>query len=318
MDELLYELIQLTDEEQLILQSDKKVLKDMYTSQRNFIIESEKFLSKDKMIMVRKHTRFVDFPMHKHNYIEINYVYNGTLKQKVGKEEITLKKGELLFLNQHIEHEIDACTKDDIIINFIIQPQFFEFILSYLNSENLVSEFLISSLYNHTHNGHFLYFQVSEIEEIQELIKKMIVEIMSPSLLSDSSIKLYMGLLMVQLIKNASKAVNNKDQSLQHYIIVESLKYIDENYKQASLYELAKKLKQPHYSLSKQIKKATSYTFKELLQEKRLSKAKELFDSTKLPIVTVVEEVGYDNISYFYRIFKKKYQMTPKEYRKLE
>ncbi|GAA3321318.1 hypothetical protein GCM10020331_036630 [Ectobacillus funiculus] len=49
------------------------------------------------MIMVRKHTRFVDFPKHKHDYIEMNYVYNGTLKQKVGGTSITLKRGEFLI-----------------------------------------------------------------------------------------------------------------------------------------------------------------------------------------------------------------------------
>lgn len=90
--ELLSELLQLTDEEKDILEQQTKVSKNLYTSKTNFIIESEKFLSKDKMIMVRKHTRFVDFPLHKHDYIEVNYVYNGELQQTVGGRQITLKK----------------------------------------------------------------------------------------------------------------------------------------------------------------------------------------------------------------------------------
>jgi YesN/AraC family two-component response regulator len=63
------------------------------------------------------------------------------------------------------------------------------------------------------------------------------------------------------------------------------------------------------------IKKATNFTFKELLQEKRLNKAKELLDRSQIPITEIVEEVGYDNISYFYRIFKNKYGKTPKQFR---
>ncbi|WP_180956612.1 cupin domain-containing protein [Bacillus canaveralius] len=100
---LLNELLHITNEEKVILERRKKVSKELYTSKTNFIIESEKFLSKDKMIMVRKHTRFVDFPLHKHDYIEANYVFNGELKQTVGGKPITLKKGELLLLKQHIE-----------------------------------------------------------------------------------------------------------------------------------------------------------------------------------------------------------------------
>lgn len=313
--DLLNELMQLSEEEKEVLHDNNKIVKEIYTSQSNFVIESEKFLNKEKMIMVRKHTRFVDFPKHKHNYIEVNYVYNGELTQKVGNETITLKKGELLFLNQHIEHEIKASAKEDIIINFIIQPQFFEYIFSFLSSDNNISNFIISSLFNNTQIGQFLYFTVADVESIQELVKKIILEIMNPSLLSDSTVKLYMGLLVIELIKHSDKVEQKEENSSLQYIIVESLKYIDEHYRTASLYDLAEKLNQTHYSLSKIIKKATNFTFKELLQEKCLGKAKELLESSQIPVTEIAEEVGYDNISYFYKIFKNKYGKTPKQYR---
>ncbi|MEW9052867.1 MAG: AraC family transcriptional regulator [Neobacillus sp.] len=313
---ILIELLQLTEEEQTILEQQSTVSKELYTSKTNFIIESEKFLSQDKMIAVRKHTRFVEFPLHKHDYIEVNYVYNGELEQTVGGKKITLKMGELLLLNQHIEHEIKACSTQDIVINFIIRPEFFEFIFSFLSSDNIVSDFLINSVYNNTQNGQFLYFKVAEIQSIQDLVGKIIDEIMFPSTFSDATIKLYMGLFLIELIKNSDKVERKEEASLQHYLIVESLKYIEENFKNASLYELADQLNQSHYGLSKTIKKATGHTFKEFLQERRLVKAKELLESTDMPITSIIEQVGYDNISYFYRIFKGKYGLTPKEYKK--
>jgi len=313
--DILSELLEITEEEKAILEQRADVSRELYTSKKNFIIESEKFLSKDKTIMVRKHTRFVDFPLHKHDYIEANYVFNGELRQTVGGRPIILKKGELLLLNQHIEHEIKASGKEDIVINLIIRPAFFEFIFSFLSSENVVSDFLLNSLYNNTQNGQYLYFKVAEVESIQSFIGKMIYEIMYPSTFSESTIKLYMGLLMIELIKNSDKVERKEEASVHHYLIVESLKYIDEHFKDASLYELAEQLNQPHYGLSKIIKKATSFTFKELLQEKRLEKAKDLLEGTHLPISEIVEMVGYDNISYFYRIFKEKYGQTPKKFR---
>lgn len=316
MDEtLLKELMRLTDEEMEILNRKKEVKKEIYTSQTAFVIESEKFLGKDKMIELRKHTRFIDFPLHRHDYIEINYVYHGQLKQRVGNENICLKQGELIFLNQHITHEIEASEEEDIIINFIIQPKFFEFILSYLSTDNIISNFLINSLYDHTQSGQYLYFAISEVKEIQEIIGKMIEEIMNPSFLSDSTIKLYTGLLMIELIKNTDKLKQNEKNPIPHFVMVETMKYVDEHYQNASLYELAKKLHQPHYALSKQIKNTTNYTFKELLQEKRLTKARQLLMESSMPITEIAELVGYDNISYFYRIFKKKFGLTPKKLR---
>jgi len=312
---LLKELMELNEEERDILNHKGEVIKDLYTSQSNFIIESGKFLNKNKMITVRKHTRFIDFPKHRHNYIEINYVVKGTLTQTVGNETITLKQGELLFLNQHIEHEIKASKEQDLVVNFIIQPSFFEFIFQYLHGENKITDFLINSLYNQTQSGQYLYFTVSEVSEIQDIIEKIWLEEKKNTLFLDSTMKLYMGLLIIELAKNSDKIKQNTEVSTQHYLVVESLKYIEDYYKTGALHELAGKLKQSSSSLSKQIKKATGSTYKELVQEKRLNKAKDLLETTSFPIRTIVEEVGYDNISYFYRIFKDKYKVTPKQLR---
>ena len=290
-------LMQITDEEKEILQQNKDVNKTLYTSQNQFIIESGKFLRGDQLIMVRKHTRFIHFPMHRHDYIEINYVLSGKLKQKVGNDEICLKEGEMLFLNQHISHEIEASANEDIIINFIIQPKFFDFIFSYLSTDNVITNFLINSLYNNTQNGQYLYFAVAEVSEIRQIIVKMVDEIMSPSLWSDSVIKLNMGLLMIELIKHANKLKQNEDQPSDHFIIVETMKYVNEHYQNASLYALSESLRLPHYTLSKQIKKSTGYTFKELLQEKRLNQAKHLLEDSNVSILEVAASVGYDNIS---------------------
>ncbi|WP_407271200.1 AraC family transcriptional regulator [Radiobacillus sp. PE A8.2] len=316
--DVLQQLIQETEEERAILQQSNKVRKDLYTNKTDFVIQSEKLLDPEQLIMVRKHTRFVDFPKHKHDYIEINYVYSGKLEQTVGDQQIVLQQGELLLLNQFIEHEIKACEREDIIINFIIRPRFFEYIFTYLsadNVENNINDFLINSLFEHTQNGQFLYFAVSEVDSIQELIHKIILEIMEPSLLSQSTIKFYMGLLLVELIKHADKMIKQNEGSLEQQVIVKALKYIDENYQNASLTELAVQLNQPHYRISKNIKKITNRTFKDLLQDKRLSEAKELLKNKELPISSIIEQVGYDNISYFYRIFKSKYNLTPKQYR---
>ena len=47
-------------------------------------------------------------------------------------------------------------------------------------------------------------------------------------------------------------------------------------------------------------------TFKELLQEKRLNKAKQLLNETDISIVEIISLVGYENLTYFYKIFKEK------------
>lgn len=314
------QLMELTKEEEQILNtSSQNVDRQVYTDKQEFIIERSKFLAKNKLIVTRKHPRFIAFPTHRHDYIELNYVYHGKLTQKVGQERFELRKGELLFLNQHIEHALDPCGKEDLVINFIIDPRFFDHMFQSIDidgSKQPVVNFLISSLFNQNHSGSYLYFKVSDIVEIQSIIEKMIEEMMNPSILSEVTVKFYMGLLIVNLIKHSDKAYTRSNQLYDYEIISAVLRYIDDSFRKAKLEEVAKKLKMSNYNLSKQIKKRTGQTFKAILQERRLKEAKLLLDHTELAIDQVASEVGYENVSYFYRLFKEKYACTPREYRK--
>lgn len=308
-------LINLTEEEAKILNGENSVNKSIYTDNGKFIIDSSKLLPNGELIDIRKHTRFIDFPSHKHNYIEFNYVYQGKLTQIIDNKEITLQKGELIFLNQYITHEIRASSEEDIIINFIVRPEFFDYIITLLDNENIISKFLLTTLYTDYDEGEYLYFKVSERKNIQDLVEKIITELYTSSIMKKATIKLLVGLLLVELIKNSQDIEIYSVDNYEKMLIIQSLKYIEEFYNKATLLELSEKLNQPDYKLSKLIKKHTEMTFKELLQEKKLSKAVELIKSTNYSVVEILEYIGYENPTYFYKIFKEKFGMTPREYK---
>lgn len=311
-------LLELTEEEKQIISGDKEVNKSLYTDKGDFVIDSKKLLPNDELIDIRKHTRFINFPKHKHNYIEFNYVYQGTLTEIIDGKETVLKKGELIFLNQHITHELLPSKEEDIIINFIIKPEFFENIMSLLDNTNKISTFLLTTIYTNYTEGEYLYFKVANEKEIQTLVEKIIVELYEPSIMSKAIIKLLVGLLLMELVNKSDKIETYSADNYEKLLIVEVIKYIEENYSSASLTEISKKLKQPDYKLSKLIKRHTEMTFKELVQEKRLGKACELLRSTNYSIVEIIELIGYENPTYFYKIFKESFKMNPKEYRDYE
>ena len=308
-------LTALTEEESRILSGENSVNRSIYTDDGKFIIDSNKLLPFGELINIRKHTRFINFPSHKHNYIEFNYVYQGKFIQIIDNKEITLQKGELIFLNQYITHEIKASSEEDIIINFIIRPEFFDYIVTLLDNENIISKFLLTTLYTDYDDGEYLYFKISERKDIQDLVEKIITELYTPSIMKKATIKLLLGLLLVELIKNSQDIEIYSVDNYEKMLIIQSLKYIEEFYNKATLFELAEKLNQPDYKLSKLIKKHTKMNFKELLQEKKLSKAIELIKTTNYSIVEIIELVGYENPTYFYKIFKEKFKMTPREYK---
>ncbi|MBE5855872.1 MAG: helix-turn-helix transcriptional regulator, partial [Lachnospiraceae bacterium] len=67
--------------------------------------------------------------------------------------------------------------------------------------------------------------------------------------------------------------------------------------------------------ITRLFKKETGLSFKNYVIEKRLSLAKDLLEHSSAPIHEIATRVGYDNYSYFTRLFKKTYQLTPIEYR---
>jgi YesN/AraC family two-component response regulator len=69
------------------------------------------------------------------------------------------------------------------------------------------------------------------------------------------------------------------------------------------------------YWLSRMIKKHSGKTFTELMQVKKLNQAAFLLRTTKMTVSDIGNSVGYDNLSYFHRIFKKKFGMSPKNFR---
>ncbi|MBC5625837.1 AraC family transcriptional regulator [Clostridium sp. NSJ-49] len=314
-EDILKKLFELTEEEKQILEGEADVDKSIYTDESQFIIDSNKILAKDQLINIRKHTRFVEFPEHKHNYIEFNYVYKGKLTEVIYNKEINLKEGEIIFLNKDITHKIKESSKDDIIINFIIKPEFFDFLLSLSNEENTIFSFLLKSIYMNNNKGEYLYFKVNDERYIQEILEKIIIEIYEPSMISSTSIKLLVGLLIVELIKTPDKIEMYSEDNYDSLMVIDVFKYIDNNYAKATLTEVSERLNQPNYKISKLIKKHTDMTFKELLQEKRLDIAKKLLSDTELPIVEVITSVGYENLTYFYKIFKEKYGCTPNEFK---
>ena len=96
--EILKELIPVTDEEQAILDGRSTVDSSIYTENADNIISSRKLLKDGKLITIRTHTRFIHFPEHTHNFVEVVYMCTGKTTHIINGKTIDLSEGELLFL----------------------------------------------------------------------------------------------------------------------------------------------------------------------------------------------------------------------------
>ena len=229
-----------------------------------------------------------------------------------------LEQGNLLFLNQFSYHEILPAGEDDIAVNFIVRPEFFDVAFDMMEEENVLRKFIVSTLCNNTDEAAYLHFNVSDILPIQNLVENMVWSLVNKQSNNRRINQTTMGLLFLQLMNYVDKLEqdgNTLDVGNENRISFATLKYVEENYRDGSLAELANRLNMSIYSLSRHVKQATGYNFKELLQIKRFNKSVQLLTETTLPIADIIAAVGYDNTSYFFRVFKEKYGCSPKHYR---
>jgi len=97
--------------------------------------------------------------------------------------------------------------------------------------------------------------------------------------------------------------------------MIEIMNYVQANYIDITLDDLAEKffLSKPY--LSKYIKEKSGITFGDLVKKIRMKKAKALLKSSNMTVENIAMSVGYQNVEHFNRLFKKAYDMTPMQFR---
>lgn len=303
----------ITAEEQEILDGRRHIDRSLYMQGQSSTVNSRKLLASGKLITFRPHTRFIHFPEHTHDYVEVIYMCSGETVHIVNGREIRLEQGDLLFLNQSATHEVCRAGEKDIAVNFIVLPEFFSAPLSMIGEEETpLRKFLVDCLCGRNSGAGYLYFDVSEVKPIQNLLENLLWILIQETPARRKMSQMTMALLFMQLLGH-TETLSTDDQGDK--VVWQVLRYVESNYVSCSFSELAGQLHYDASWLSREIKRKTGKTYTQLVQEKRLAQAAFLLRNTDRNVSDIALAVGYENISYFHRIFVENYGKSPKHYR---
>lgn len=312
-DELLRELRAITKEEQAILDGRDTIDRDLYMLGPKDTINSKKLLATGELIALRPKTRFIHFPPHNHDYVEVIYVCSGSVTQIVNGKRIMLKQGELLFLNQWATHEEPRVELDDIAVDFIVLPEFFSAPLALVGEEETpLHQFLVGCLCGENVGSGYLHFEVAQVMPIQNLIENLVWILLNETSAKRKTSQMTISLLFMQLLEHTEKLSSD---NMEETVIWRVLRYIESHYINGSFSQLCQLLHYDSSWLSREIKRKTGKTYTQLVQDKRLAQAAFLLKNTARNVDDIALSVGYENMSYFHRIFAQKYDKTPKHYR---
>lgn len=311
---LLDKLKVITDEEREILNGRDKIDERIYMKPSTNIVDKNKLLEEGELIKIRPHTRFIHFPAHSHNYIEIVYMCRGSTHHVINNNHVTLNQGELLLLNLKAVHEIYPAKEEDIAVNFIVLPEFFDVAIKMMyEKDNSLRNYIIECLTGSRDNISYLHFKVADVLPIQNLVENLIWSIMNNRQNINNINQVTMGLLLLHLMNYTDKITS--EENYEQGLTLKILQYIEENYREGELGKLAERLNYNIVWLSRMVKNLTGKTYTELIQIKRMNQAAYLLENTRIPVADIGYYVGYENLSYFYRTFRKYYGETPRHYR---
>ena len=315
MEKYLLDTLSRESEEEAGILGGEMLNRKMYSGGDDFVVNEARLFGAGRSIKARTHTRYVDFPAHRHNYVEMMIVLSGSITHEIDGSELVLSEGEILLMNKHVSHSVRRSGKDDIGVNIIMSDRFIDGVAADLSGTVFSS--LIKENSKSDGTPIYLAFRTGSKKYIENAIENLLFELTEKDedvgiMTGTVSLLLrYLSLENEELLRVGS--INtNKEETRR----IEILSYVKSSYRTASLTELSEQLYLSVPYLSKIIKELFGKSFKDLVVDERMEKARSAFLNTGMSVGDVIRSVGYENESYFHREFKKRYGTTPLALRK--
>lgn len=312
---ILKRLSAVTEEERAIL-AGKPLEPSRYGEGQLLTVSGQRLLPTSRMITLRPHTRFVAFPEHRHDYVEMLYMVTGqTVHHFPGKEPLILSAGDVLLMGRNAQHAIERCGEGDVGVNLIIQPAFLDEAQRAIGSGNALGRFLLENIKQGKTGLPYLHFRGGEHPSVEALMESLVCALVSPKPTSQRILKTSITLLLMYMLEYTDHL--KMPPSGGNELVVSLLEEIRHRYAAVNLTEFARSHHVSAPYLSQTVRKATGLTPTQHLQRRRIDQAKKLLRDTDLSVTEVCYQVGYSNTSHFYQLFTQQCGMNPTEYRQV-
>nr|MCR5606196.1 AraC family transcriptional regulator [Treponema sp.] len=273
--------------------------------------------NQERNVFLSKHQCYTPIFTHSHSLFEFIYVIDGKCRQNIKGISFDMKEGDFLLISPEVSHSI-AVFDESTVINIIIKKSNFDnAFFNFLRNKNIISQFCSRSLYK-KYAPDYLLFHTGKDEELKNLVLEMFMESVNEDDFDLELLDYQVAILFTKILKRyGSSCVSPANSRKTDKVASEIMEYIQENFAEISLSDIAQRF---HYNkdyTSRLIKKISGMTLQQLLLKMRMSRACCLLIDTDMPVEEISSKVGYFNVENFIRMFHKTFEMSPRQYRKL-
>ncbi len=314
------------------------------------VLQGNELFRENELIYINRSDELQEFMnvMHRHDFIEIAYVISGEGRHVIGENQYDISKGDLFIINSDTPHgffpaegsgyipeafgettvasgntaEASGKTvtgkQEPVVYNVVFMPGFLDAsLLGSIKLEDITSSFLLKSLFPDNSNPlPDLKLHGTDYTEVGELFSKMYHEYKGMKKGYCDIIRAYLIELLIKIIRYM-EADNRKPVSARNKELVEkAMDYLRHNFNSdIRLEDIAVRSFTSKNYFSRLFKEVTGTSFSDYIHKLRIDEACNLLRNSDLKVGDIAEQTGFNDIKFFYEIFKRLTGKTPGEYR---
>lgn len=267
----------------------------------------------DCFLVFDRSRKIFDFPIHFHPEYEITFIYNATgAKRIVGDHIGEIDNYELVMVGPNMYHGWENYKNDQSLVFNEITIQFPRYLFdSHFLNKNILKP--IKELFNSANQG--ILFSNETAQRVEKKLKSISKKNGFDNFLEFQSLLYDLAISREKRILT-SISFNDKNDFHNSERIEKIYNFVKENYKEKiKVEDAASKINMTVISFGRLMKKRTGKTFVEFVNELRLGYATRDLIETNNNVTEICYKCGFNNISNFNRLFRKKQNCTPSEFR---
>lgn len=281
------------------------------------VLTEEAFFAENEQEAVCFHNlRYCPPFLHTLEFIKIIYCMRGSSVLYLNDVRYHLEAGNFCIITPGIRHTVFSGHDEDILVNILMRASSFSNAFAgILMEHNILSDFFWKLLYTR-HSNRILLFRSQSDEKLDRWIERLFDEsargAQASNLLMRSYVMIFLGLVMREHLKELQTLEELTDEV---YVLPAIVQYMKNNLSTVTLPELSIRFGMKETELKRYVARESGYAYNYLLRDLRLRRAAWLLQNTTESMEQIIEDVGYSNMTNFYRTFKERFHKTPHEYR---